>query len=156
MLADRSTEPVTLEQLIPFDFDAASLGCTPQLLRAPHSPLRFVALDSPDELSERALDSAARSCAPYSGALSGVALRTNDGEIFCGSVIESAAYNPTLGPMQAALIAAHHGGARLAEIREAVLVELERGEVSQLASARLVLASVAPAAISSRRYAATT
>ena len=33
--------------------------------------------------------------------------------MFCGGVIESAAYNPTLAPLQAALIAVHHGGARI-------------------------------------------
>ena len=54
--------------------------------------------------------------------------------------------------MQAAIIAAHHGGARLSDIREAALVELEGASVSQLGSARQVLASVAPRAVLSRWF----
>jgi len=106
----------------------------------------------PSELVERARGAAARSSAPYSGALAGVALETGDGRRYCGQVAESAAYNPTLGPMQAAIIAAHHGGARLSDIREAALVELEGASVSQLGSARQVLASVAPRAVLSRWF----
>ena len=67
------------------------------------------------------------------------------------AVAESVAYNPTLGPMQAALIAAHHGGGRLESIRAALLVELDDAPVSQLADARLILACVAPDATLERR-----
>lgn len=154
VLADHDSEVLALGELLPRAFDAGALGCAPQLLRAPQATLELLAVDAPGELATRALEAAAGACAPYTGSLAGVALETRDGQIFCGAVLESAAYNPTLGPMQAALIAAHHGGARMAEIREGVLVELEGGPVSQLAGARQVLASVAPTAVLSRRFAA--
>jgi cytidine deaminase len=93
-----------------------------------------------------ALHAASRASAPYTGALSGVALETVDGRRYAGSAAESAAYNPTLAPMQAALIAAYHGGSRLDSIRTAVLVEIEGAAISQLDLARAVLASVAPEA----------
>jgi len=155
LLADRGErEPVELETLIPAAFAATSLGRSPELMRAREQPLAFIGEGgAPSRLARAALAAAARSSAPYTGALAGVALETGDGHQFVGKVAESAAYNPTLAPMQAALIQAHHGGARLDDIREAVLVELEGGKVSQLASARQVLASVAPTAVLRRRFA---
>ena len=158
LLADRpGTEPVELESLIPSAFDPTSLGRAPQLMRAPQHSLRFVGQgEAPGELARQALAAAASSSASYSGSLAGVALETGDGRIYAGAVAESAAYNPTLAPMQAGLIHAHHEGARLSEIREAVLVELETSHVSQLASARMVLSSVAPTAILRRRFAVRT
>jgi cytidine deaminase len=134
---------VTLAELLPQAFGPTQLGRTPQLLRAgPHG----LTLDpaSNDPLAVLALAAADRSSAPYSGAYAGVAVATADGRRFVGAVAESVAYNPTLAPMQAALIAAHHGGARLEQIERAVLVELEHSPVTQFEGAKAVLACVAP------------
>ncbi|KAK9715773.1 hypothetical protein RND81_06G188300 [Saponaria officinalis] len=51
-----------------------------------------------------ALDAANRSHAPYSGCPSGISLVDKNGNIFKGSYMESAAYNPSFSPMQAAVI----------------------------------------------------
>ena len=144
VLADHQS-PVALTELLPWAFGPTQLGRTPQLLRAGPHGLALVN-DSVDPLAALALAAADRSSAPYSGALAGVAVQSSDGQSFIGAVAESAAYNPTLAPMQAALIAAHHGGARLEQIERAVLVELDASPVSQLDAAQATLASVAPQA----------
>ncbi|MFO7562181.1 MAG: cytidine deaminase [Enhygromyxa sp.] len=148
---------IELAELLPWAFGPADLGRTPQLLRAgPHGLALVEAPRGPlaPPLVALALAAADRSSAPYSGALAGVAVETADGQRFAGAVAESVAFNPTLAPMQAALIAAHHGGGRLEEIERAVLVELEAGAVSQMDAAAAVLACVAPRA-TLRRVAAT-
>lgn len=50
--------------------------------------------------------------APYTSCPSGVTIVTRDGQQFSGSSIESAAYNPSLGPFQAAVVAAVVGECR--------------------------------------------
>jgi cytidine deaminase len=137
--------PVALAELLPQAFGPTELGRTPQLLRAgPHGLTLESA--SEDPLVALALAAADRSSAPYSGAFAGVAVSTDDGRSFAGAVAESVAYNPTLAPMQAALIAAHHGGALLERIERAVLVELDHSQVTQFEGAKAVLACVAPRA----------
>jgi cytidine deaminase len=141
VLADRGS--IALAELLPWAFGPTQLGRAPELLCAgPHGLVLERASDEP--LAAMALAAADRSSAPYSGAFAGVAVESSDGQRFAGAVAESAAYNPTLAPMQAALIAAHHGGARLEQIERAVLVELDAGVVSQLDAAKAVLACVAP------------
>lgn len=137
--------PIALAELLPRAFGPTQLGRAPQLLRAGPHGLDLIEA-SEDPLATMALAAADRSSAPYSGAFSGVAVESADGQRFAGAVAESVAYNPTLAPMQAALIAAHHGGARLDTIRRAVLVELEPSPVTQLDAAKAVLACVAPKA----------
>ena len=41
---------------------------------------------------------------PYSGQVSAVGIRTKGNEVYAGGMLESAAFNPTLPPLQAALI----------------------------------------------------
>ncbi len=143
ILADHGS--VTLDELLPWSFGPTQLGRTPQLLRSgPHGLTLTEATEDP--LVARALAAANRSSAPYSGALAGVALRLADERTFSGAVAESVAYNPTLAPMQAALLTAHHSGASLDRIEVAVLVELEDAPISQFEAATGVLAAVAPSA----------
>ena len=154
ILADQPAASGTVEitDLLPWAFGPTQLGRAAQFLRAgPHGlVLTPAGSSSPAEpnqaLIEHALAAANCSSAPYSNALAGVAVGLVHGRSFAGSVAESAAYNPTLAPMQAALIAAHLGGATLAEIEAAVLVELEGAVISQLDAATDVLAAVAPRA----------
>lgn len=100
-----------------------------------------------------AAEAAARaSHAPYSGCASGFSVADGKGRVYAGSYVESAAYNPSLGPVQAAMIAClAAGGGGEGEVVgkgvvEAVLVEKEAAAVSHEATARIFLAAVAPAA----------
>ena len=150
ILGDRG--PVTLAELLPWAFGPAELGRAPQLLVAgPHGLRLDPEPSAPDPLAALALAAADRSNAPYSGALAAVAVELVDGSRFAGALAESVAYNPSLGPMQAALIVAHHGGADLGQIRDAVLVELADAEVRQAPAAAALLAQLAPS-VALRRF----
>ncbi|KAL2519384.1 Cytidine deaminase 1 [Abeliophyllum distichum] len=82
-------------------------------------------------LRKAALEATNNAHAPYSGCPSGVALMDSEGKVYRGSYVESAAYNPSLGPVQAALVAyVAGGGGGYESIVAAVLVEKEGAKVS--------------------------
>lgn len=93
-----------------------------------------------------ALEAANRSHAPYSACPSGVALMDLDGKIYKGSYMESAAYNPSMGPAQAAVVAflAAGGGGEYERIVRAVLVEKEGELVRQEETVRFFFKAVSP------------
>ncbi|KAD6795183.1 hypothetical protein E3N88_06079 [Mikania micrantha] len=98
-----------------------------------------------ENLKTEALAAARESHAPYSGCPSGVALMDCEGKVYKGSYVESAAYNPSLMPVQAALVAymvAGNGGYE--RIVAAVLAETEGAMVRQEATARLMLNHISP------------
>ncbi|MGS6554521.1 hypothetical protein ACUWFG_20225, partial [Escherichia coli] len=70
-----------------------------------------------------AIAAANRSHMPYSKSPSGVALECKDGRIFSGSYAENAAFNPTLPPLQGALILLNLKGYDYPDIQRAVLAE---------------------------------
>ena len=76
-----------------------------------------------DALSQAAIAAANRSHMPYSKSPSGVALECKDGRIFSGSYAENAAFNPTLPPLQGALILLNLKGYDYPDIQRAVLAE---------------------------------
>ncbi len=116
--------PVLLSTLLPDAFGPADLGVTDTLFTAQMHDLAFCedpsAADAP--LAHAALDAARRSYCPYSGCPSGIALAHADGTIWTGSVIESAAYNPTLPPWLMAVSALSQSGRDPADITRTVLV----------------------------------
>ena len=68
--------------------------------------------------------------------------------VFCpGFYVENAAYNPSLPPMQAALVALRASGIRDFErIQQAILVEKVGAPVHHLQSSKELLKNIAPAA----------
>ncbi|EPE1550158.1 cytidine deaminase [Escherichia coli] len=76
-----------------------------------------------DALSQAAIAAANRSHMPYSKSPSGVTLECKDGRIFSGSYAENAAFNPTLPPLQGALILLNLKGYDYPDIQHAVLAE---------------------------------
>ncbi|XP_028759968.1 cytidine deaminase 1-like [Neltuma alba] len=98
-----------------------------------------------EELKIAALEAANKSHAPYSGCPSGAALMDGGGKIYKGSYMESAAFNPSMGPVQAALVAfVAGGGGKYEEIVAAVLVEKVGATVKQEGTGRLLIQSIAP------------
>jgi cytidine deaminase len=132
-----------LATLLPFAFGPKDLGVTDLAF-----PVREVNLkvdsDASDELSKAALEAARKSYAPYTKAHSGVAVRVRSGRIFKGSYIENAAYNPSLPPLQTALVALVLGGGEFSEISEVMLVEVGSGPISQKSVAEAILGTIAP------------
>ncbi|KAK6147876.1 hypothetical protein DH2020_018788 [Rehmannia glutinosa] len=96
-------------------------------------------------LREAALEAANNAHAPYSGCPSGVALMDCEGKVYKGSYVESAAFNPSFGPVQAALVAyVASGGGGYERIVAAALVEEEMPKVRQEDTARLLLKAISP------------
>lgn len=92
-----------------------------------------------DPLTLAALDAANHSHAPYSQAISGVALETIGGNIYTGRYAENAAFNPSLPPLQAALNLMNLAGEKRTEIARAVIVERRRAAIGQWETSRFIL-----------------
>lgn len=95
-----------------------------------------------DALSQAAISAASQSYAPYSCAFSGVAVETADGAIYAGRYAENAAYNPTLPPLQAALILLNMRGGEITTIRRAVLAENPDAMISQYSATAATLSAL--------------
>ncbi|HEV2720361.1 MAG TPA: cytidine deaminase [Thermoanaerobaculia bacterium] len=132
--------PTLLSSLLPAAFGPPDLGVDAALM----SPQAHgLTLDAPDALAAAALAAANASYAPYSQSYAGVALQTRDGAMYSGSVAENAAYNPSLSPMEAAIVNLVMGGGKsYADVADAVLVEVKDAKASQADAARAVLAAI--------------
>lgn len=95
-----------------------------------------------DELEQAALAAANQSHAPYSNAHSGVALEAEDGTIYTGRYAENAAFNPSLPPLQAALILMNVSGGDCQKVSRAVLAEPESAILTQWDATRATLAAL--------------
>jgi cytidine deaminase len=136
-------EPVLLEELLPRNFGPQNLNIQGGLLTPQDHRL---SLPGPlDELARAALAAANRAYAPYSHNAAGIAIQTRDGKIYSGSYAENAAFNPSLSPLQAALVHLVSEGKEYSEITRAVLVEKE-ALASQEPATRMLLESLAPGA----------
>lgn len=94
-----------------------------------------------------AVEAARRAHAPYSGCASGFAVVDGEGRVYRGSYMESAAYNPSFGPVQAAMVGYLVGGGKGWEgIVGGALVEAEGAKVEHEATARVFFKKVAPEA----------
>ena len=135
--------PARLSSILPAAFGPAALGATQGAL-----PIRKtrLTLDSgaSDALNNAALDAACRSYAPYSKSPAGVAIRTTGGRIFQGCYIENVAFNPSLSPLQTALVQLIAAGQAYSSISGVTLVEMKGSAISQRAVTETVLAAIAP------------
>jgi cytidine deaminase len=142
----RGKEPIALKSLLPSAFSPRDLGVTTGAL--PPSRVAIVLNGShaaeDDTSLKKALEAACHSYAPYSKARSGVAVMTADGNVYSGSYIENVAFNPSLPPLQVALISMLRARKSFAEIREVTLVELDNAVISHKAVIEATLSSIAP------------
>lgn len=136
-----NTPTTLLTSLLPAAFGPADLGVTAGLM-SPQS--HDMTLPAPaDDLTKAALKAANTSYAPYSLSYAGVALQTSDGGIYTGSVAENAAFNPSMSPLEAAVVTLTiAGGKKYSEITDAVLVEAPASKASQTGATRDVLATM--------------
>lgn len=134
--------PATLlSSLLPAAFGPADLGVTGGLM-SPQS--HGMTLPSPaDDVAQAALNAANASYAPYSVSYAGVALQTSDGGIYTGSIAENAAFNPSMSPLEAALVSLIiSGGRKYIDIVDAVLVEAAAPKAGQAGVTRDVLSTI--------------
>lgn len=144
MILTPNQPPTTLSELLPQAFGPKDLGLEGNLMTR-SDRCRMVVHGS--KLIARAIEAYQDSYAPYSHAKSGVAIETRDGKIYLGSHLENAAFNPSISPMQAALIALVADHKDYAEIRAAALYERGGAPVSQESASRELLKKVAPHAV---------
>ncbi|OAN17946.1 cytidine deaminase [Photobacterium jeanii] len=133
-------EEKTLQQYLPESFGPSDLGITDALLTEVNHGL---AIDESDSLVAAACHAANRAHAPYTKNFSGVALKADDGEIFFGMYAENAAFNPSLPPLQVALISMNVAGYTLDRIAEAALVE-KSSNITHLADTQNTLEALNP------------
>jgi cytidine deaminase len=138
VLIDPLGHRLTMAQLYPWPFDPVYLG---ESGAVPGKTLWTLEADDPmlREAGERAHT-------PYSKCPGAVVLRLQDGSSVRGSAIESVAFNPTMGPLQAALIDLLAHGRRFDEIASATLGTVHSGSVDYEASVRELLGKIAPEA----------
>ncbi len=87
-----------------------------------------------------------RAHAPYSGVTAAVVLRLRDGRLIGGSVLESVAFNPTIGPAQDALVGVLAAGSDWPEVVEAWLAVGRGATVNHETPSRDALAAACPTA----------
>ncbi|MGP9434270.1 cytidine deaminase [Ewingella sp. AOP8-B2-18] len=136
-LPDRDV--ATLGDYLPYSFGPKDLDITTLLMDKVNHGYQIAEQDA---LSQQALDACNQSHAPYSQSHSGVALETETGKIFAGRYAENAAFNPSLPPLQGALILLNLSGEDCLKIRRAVIVERHQPLVSQLDATRATLAAL--------------
>jgi cytidine deaminase len=135
--------PARLAAILPEAFGPAALGATQGALPIRKTNLTLSSGTS-DALSAAALDAACRSYAPYSKSPAGIAMRTTGGRIFPGCYIENVAFNPSLSPLQTALVQLVAAGQDYSAISAVTLVEMQGSKISQRAVTETVLGALAP------------
>ena len=130
-----------LTALLPNAFGPTDLGVTAALM-SPQS--HGMTLDvAADDVMAAALHAANTSYAPYSRSYAGVALKTWDGGIYTGGVAENAAFNPSMSPLEAAIVTLTiNGGKNYTDIIDAVLVQAAGARACQIDATRDVLATI--------------
>jgi cytidine deaminase len=142
---NRTYRKTLLSDLLPEAFGPLDLGNRSGLMSpAPQDRKLQLNAAAKDRTIDEALSAAEKSYAPYTQNFAGCALETQTGEIFSGRYVESAAYNPSLPPLQSAILCMNM--ATLEEqrpIQRVVLVERPTA-VRQRKVVELLLESWAP------------
>jgi cytidine deaminase len=137
-----NTPPALLTSLIPDAFGPGDLGVTAALM-SPQAHGMKLSSGAGDPVVQAALKAANASYAPYTFNYAGVALKTRDGGIFTGSIAENAAFNPSMSPLEAAVVSlVISGGKSYKDIIDAVLVEAAGSKASQVAATQAVLSAI--------------
>jgi len=132
---------IGLSALLPRPFGPADL-------KVAHGPLSRtrIAMENVESVAQAARYAAANAYAPYTNSPSGVAIRSRRGNVYRGSYIENAAFNPSMPPLQVALVAMALANEAFSDIAEVVLAEASNNSISQLNATKSVLAVIAPRA----------
>lgn len=134
-------EEKSLHEYLPEAFGPADLGITSGLMAEVKHQF---GCDDNDTLIQKAVDAMNMSHAPYTNNLSGLALELTDGRVFQGAYAENAAFNPSLPPLQVALIQVLLAGETFDKIKTAALVENSEGKISHLADTQSTLEALNP------------
>ncbi|MCW8332006.1 cytidine deaminase [Photobacterium sp. SDRW27] len=131
----------TLQEYLPESFGPADLNITDALMAKIDHGMKT---EATEELVKLACQAANNAHAPYTKNFSGIALKAKDGNTFVGMYAENAAFNPSLPPLQVALVNMNMAGYPLEEIEEAALVEKSDSTISHLADTQNTLEALNP------------
>ena len=126
----------TLQEYLPESFGPKDLNIKTLLME--DKPQKYAISDN-DLLLTNAVAALNISHAPYSENYCGIAVQLDDQSIYIGAYAENAAFNPSLPPLQVALIQILLAGKDFAQISTVVLVELEAGKISHKSTTQSVL-----------------
>jgi cytidine deaminase len=146
-LVDPTGRALHLADLYPLPFAPEALGttgCVPGTEPWPALAVHDYAV--PPDAIVGLVEAGRRAHAPYSRAPAAVALRRQDGGLATGTVLESVAFNPTIGPVQDALVGLVAAGHSPEEVVAAWLAMPREADVSHEAAARDAVAAIAPGA----------
>lgn len=132
-------QPAVLSHYLPDSFGPVDLHIDTLLMDDVN---HGATLQNVNALARRALDAANRSHAPYSKAISGIALETLSGNVYTGRYAENAAFNPSLPPLQVALNLMNLAGEAPCTIKHAAVVERRHAVVSHWAISQIMLAEL--------------
>lgn len=144
-LIDPLGHRLKLGDLLPWPFDPEYLGEAGAQPGKDNSPdLSLEPNDLPTAVAERLEATGRRAYAPYSKCPGAVVLGLNDGNLIAGAAIESVAYNPTITPLQAALIDLLAHDYSYDDITEAALAGPRGGFVDYGTGTAELLGRIAP------------
>jgi len=145
-LIDPLGHTLTLSQLYPWPFDPDYLGESGAVPgRELWSDLKFEE-DAASPVAEALLTVGRRSHSPYSKCPGAVLLHLKDGNVVSGLAIESVAFNPTIHPIQSAMVDLLAHGYSYSDIAGASLGTVRGGDVDYMVSTRELLGRMAPGA----------
>jgi cytidine deaminase len=138
-------KPITkLVDYLPGAFGPADLQVTAALLSPQDQRLAPVSKKPVRPSFQATLRMAEAAYAPYTKALGAVGLTTRNGRTFAGPYLENAAFNPSLPPFQAAMIALTLAGQSLADVVEAAVVQMDDSKIDHIAATKEMLRRHAP------------
>jgi cytidine deaminase len=146
-LIDLDGLAIGLHEVYPMAFAPGDLGmpgCRPGREAWPDLGLVDAAL--PADAVEALLRAGRQAHAPYSRSPAAVVLRLADGGLVAGSGLESVAFNPSVGPLQDALVGVVGAGHRPGDVAAAWLAVHREAAVGHEAACRDALAAIAPGA----------
>jgi len=143
-LIDPLGHTLTLAQLYPWPFDPNYLGQSGAVPGRELWPALKFDGDAVSPVTATLLAIGRRSHSPYSKCPGAVLLHLKDGSTVSGLAIESVAFNPTIHPIQTAMVDLLAHGYVYADISGATLATVLDGDVDYSASTRELLARVAP------------
>lgn len=135
----------SLGDLLPLAFGPAHLARTTSLFAGDRGSLAAAGAD----LAARARAQAETSYAPYTRSFAGVALGLDDGQVIGGSYVESAAFNPSIEPLEAALSLLALAGQSWTTVKRVVLATVTDGPLGHETAFREVLGATMPHAFAS-------
>jgi cytidine deaminase len=133
---------IPLSAFLPHAFGPRDLSVT----EGPLSRVKIANQNIEGDPVRAARYAAAMAYAPYTNSPSGIAIRSRRGSVYHGSYIENAAFNPSLPPLQVALVGMAMANEDFSDIAEVVLAEASNNSISQLSATKSMLAAIAPRA----------